>query len=74
MSRRLVLRSVFLTVVLLPTSCVAGSMAADRSEMRLNGHFVYEGPLWYENLLWLVAIALMLTWAWAMKRLWERAE
>ncbi len=72
MNTRLVIRSVILTLVLLPTSCVAGSMAADRLDARTSGFAL--GPMWYENLLWLVAIALMLVWAWAIKRIWEEVE
>ena len=69
MSKPLMIRSVLLTLVLLPTSCAAGSMAGYRASDRTNGDVV--GPLWYENLLWLVALGLMLVWAWALKRLWE---
>ncbi|VVT06349.1 hypothetical protein [Erythrobacter sp. EC-HK427] len=70
MNKPLTIRSVLLTLVLLPTSCVAGSMAAERAALRLDGHIVYDGPLWYENVLWLTALGLMLVWAWAIKRLW----
>lgn len=68
----LILRSVVLTVVLLPTSCLAGKSASDKLDARTSGF--PEAPYWYENVLWLVAIALMLVWAWAIKRLWEGAE
>jgi uncharacterized membrane protein YhdT len=68
-NKPLVLRSVVLTLVLLPTSCLAGSMAADRLDARTSGFA--NSPLWYENVLWLVAVVLMLVWAWAIKRLWE---
>ncbi|RJY09819.1 hypothetical protein [Aurantiacibacter aquimixticola] len=74
MNRRRILRSAILTLVLLPTSCLAGVTASDRMDARIIARGGAQDPLWYENLLWLVALALMLVWAWAMKRLWEGAE
>jgi len=68
------LRMAFVTVVLLPTSCLAGKSASDQLDARTDGAIIASGPNWYENLLWLIALALMVVWAWAMNRLWNSKD
>ena len=71
---RLKLRMAFITIVLLPTSCLAGKSASDQLGLRTPGGATIAGPTWYENILWLLALALMLVWAWAMNRLWNSRD
>lgn len=71
MTSRQKLRMAFITIVLLPTSCLAGKSASNMLESRSDEGAIMAGPHWYENILWLLALALMLVWAWAMNRLWQ---
>lgn len=74
MTTRHKLRMAFITIVLLPTSCLAGKSASDQLDVRTEAGAVVAAPNWYENVLWLLALVLMLVWAWAMNRLWNSAD
>jgi len=71
MTTRHKLRMAFITIVLLPTSCLAGNSASNMLAGRSDAGRVTAPPQAYENILWLAALALMLVWAWAMNRLWQ---
>lgn len=66
------LRMIVLTLVLLPTSCFAGKTASDMMSARTMPGAPLDAPLWFENILWLVALTLMFVWAWAINRVRQR--
>ncbi|MDO9369895.1 MAG: hypothetical protein Q7T68_15115 [Sphingopyxis sp.] len=63
--------SIVTSILLLPASCACGVMANDIQSVRLGTAAGEGGPLWFENLLWIGALALMLLWARQIGRLYR---
>lgn len=62
------------SVLLLPSSCAAGNMAALMWGQRMDHDVSGATSIWAENLLWLSAIAIVLWWGWLVDRFWKSGE